>query len=171
VMKLTEKQKRFADEYIKLGNATQAAIKAGYSKKYANTNVSKLLQNTTIKSYLAERMKSIDSERIMSAKEAVELLTGIGRGEVKETVVVASPAGVETVEKEADLKTRISAIKEILKRYPDNDKLMEQQLRKLTAEADIMEAKAKREASVDGTDAVNVNIIVPNSDEEQNDNE
>ncbi|GEP75473.1 terminase small subunit [Weissella thailandensis] len=142
-MKLTEKQKRFADEYIKSGNATQAAIKAGYSKKYANTNVSKLLQNTTIKSYLAERMKSIDSERIMSAKEAVELLTGIGRGEVKETVVVASPMGVETVEKEADLKTRISAIKEILKRYPDNDKVIEQQLRKLTAEADIAEAKAK----------------------------
>lgn len=170
-MKLTEKQKRFADEYIKLGNATQAAIKAGYSKKYANTNVSKLLQNTTIKSYLAERMKSIDSERIMSAKEAVELLTGIGRGEVKETVVVASPMGVEKVEKEADLKTRISAIKEILKRYPDNDKLMEQQLRKLTAEADIMEAKAKREVSEDGTDTVNVNIVMPNSDEEQNNNE
>lgn len=156
-MKLTEKQKRFADEYIKLGNATQAAIKAGYSKKYANTNVSKLLQNTTIKSYLAERMKSIDSERIMSAKEAVELLTGIGRGEVKETVVIASPVGVETVEKEADLKTRISAIKEILKRYPDNDKLMEQQLRKLTAEADIMEAKAKRETSED-TSNITINI-------------
>lgn len=156
-MKLTEKQKRFADEYIKLGNATQAAIKAGYSKKYANTNVSKLLQNTTIKSYLAERMKSIDSERIMSAKEAVELLTGIGRGEVKETVVIASPVGVETVEKEADLKTRISAIKEILKRYPDNDKLMEQQLRKLTAEADIMEAKAKRETSEDSSN-ITINI-------------
>ena len=170
-MKLTEKQKRFADEYIKLGNATQAAIKAGYSKKYANTNVSKLLQNTTIKSYLAERMKSIDSERIMSAKEAVELLTGIGRGEVKETVVVASPMGVEKVEKEADLKTRISAIKEILKRYPDNDKLMEQQLRKLTAEADIMEAKAKREANGDGADNVNVNIVMPDSNEEQKDNE
>lgn len=170
-MKLTEKQKRFADEYIKLGNATQAAIEAGYSKKYANTNVSKLLQNTTIKSYLADRMKSIDSERIMSAKEAVELLTGIGRGEIKETVVVASPVGVETVEKEADLKTRISAIKEILKRYPDNDKLMEQQLRKLTAEADIMEAKAKRETSGDSTDNVNVNIVMPNSNEEQKDNE
>ena len=170
-MKLTEKQKHFADEYIKSGNATQAAIEAGYSKKYANTNVSKLLQNTTIKSYLAERMKSIDSERIMSAKEAVELLTGIGRGEVKETVVIASPVGVETVEKEADLKTRISAIKEILKRYPDNDKLMEQQLRKLTAEADIMEAKAKRETSEDSTDNINVNIIMPNSSEEQKDNE
>ena len=163
-MKLTEKQKRFADEYIKLGNATQAAIKAGYSKKYANTNVSKLLQNTTIKSYLAERMKSIDSERIMSAKEAVELLTGIGRGEVKETVVVASPAGVETVEKEADLKTRISAIKEILKRYPDNDKLMEQQLRKLTAEADIMEAKAKLLTDADSQDRTVIVDDVPEDD-------
>ena len=142
-MKLTEKQKRFADEYIQSGNATQAAIKAGYSQKYANTNVSKLLQNTTIKSYIDERMEVIASNRIMTAKEAVELLTGIGRGEVKETVVVASPMGVETVEKEADLKTRISAIKEILKRYPDNDKVIEQQLRKLTAEADMAEAKAK----------------------------
>ena len=142
-MKLTEKQKRFADEYIQSGNATQSAIKAGYSQKYANTNVSKLLQNTTIKSYIDERMEMIASNRIMTAKEAVELLTGIGRGEVKETVVVASPMGVETVEKEADLKTRISAIKEILKRYPDNDKLMEQQLRKLAAEADLAEAKAK----------------------------
>lgn len=160
-MKLTEKQKRFADEYIKLGNATQAAIKAGYSKKYANTNVSKLLRNTTIKSYLAERMKSIDSERIMSAKEAVELLTGIGRGEVKETVVIASPTGVETVEKEADLKTRISAIKEILKRYPDNDKLMEQQLRKLTAEADIVEAKAKLLTDADSQDRTVIVDDVP----------
>ena len=142
-MKLTEKQKRFADEYIQSGNATQSAIKAGYSQKYANTNVSKLLQNTTIKSYIDERMEVIASNRIMTAKEAVELLTGIGRGEVKETVVVASPMGVETVEKEADLKTRISAIKEILKRYPDNDKVIEQQLRKLTAEADMAEAKAK----------------------------
>lgn len=167
-MKLTEKQKHFADEYIKSGNATQSAIEAGYSKKYANTNVSKLLQNTTIKSYLAERMKSIDSERIMSAKEAVELLTGIGRGEVRETVVVASPMGVETVEKEADLKTRISAIKEILKRYPDNDKLMEQQLRKLTAEADIKEAQAKREADGNDSDGhVNVEIVMPGGDDNQ----
>lgn len=169
-MKLTEKQKRFADEYIKSGNATQAAIKAGYSKKYANTNVSKLLQNTTIKSYLAERMKLIDSERIMSAKEAVELLTGIGRGEVKETVVVASPMGVETVEKEADLKTRISAIKEILKRYPDNDKLMEQQLRKLTAEADMAEARVK-EYIEDASDYDEIHLVFAERQKEGQDNE
>ena len=42
--KLTIKQKKFADEYIISGNATEAAIKAGYSKNYTNTNISKLLQ-------------------------------------------------------------------------------------------------------------------------------
>lgn len=156
-MKLTEKQKHFADEYIKLGNATQAAIKAGYSKKTANRIGAENLSKLVIRDYIDKRMQAIENNRIMTAKEAVELLTGIGRGEVKETVVIASPVGVETVEKEADLKTRISAIKEILKRYPDNDKLMEQQLRKLTAEADIMEAKAKREVSED-TSNITINI-------------
>lgn len=44
-MKLTEKQKKFADYYIELGNATQAAIKAGYSKKTANRIGLKTCQN------------------------------------------------------------------------------------------------------------------------------
>ena len=140
-MKLTEKQKRFADEYIKSGNITESARLAGY--KQPHVQGSQNLEKLSVKSYIDKRMKVIEDSRIMTAKEAVELLTGIGRGEVKETVVMTSPMGVETVEKEADLKTRISAIKEILKRYPDNDKLMEQQLRKLTAEADLAEAKAK----------------------------
>lgn len=163
-MKLTEKQKRFADEYIKLGNATQAAIKAGYSKKTANRIGAENLSKLVIRDYIDKRMQAIENNRIMSAKEAVELLTGIGRGEVKETVVIASPAGVETVEKEADLKTRISAIKEILKRYPDNDKLMEQQLRKLTAEADIVEAKAKLLTDADSQDRTVIVDDVPEDD-------
>lgn len=142
-MKLTPKQKKFADEYIKTGNATQSAIEAGYSKKYANTNAPKLLQNTTLKQYIEKCMADIASNRVMSYTEAVELLTSIARGEEKETVVVATPVSVEKVEKEADLKTRISALKEILKRYPNNDKLIEQQIRKLSAEADMAEAKSK----------------------------
>lgn len=142
-MKLTEKQKKFADYYIELGNATQAAIKAGYSAKYANTNASKLLQNTTIKSYIDERMEQLASERIMDAQEAVELLSSIARAEITERVVVSTPMGVEEVDKPPDLKTRMQAIREILKRYPDNDKLLEQQLRKVTADADIAEFKAE----------------------------
>lgn len=169
-MKLTEKQKRFADEYIKSGNATQAAIKAGYSKKTATIVASQNLTKLNVKSYIDDRMKVIEDNRIMTAKEAVELLTGIGRGEVKETVVVASPVGVETVEKEADLKTRISAIKEILKRYPDNDKVIEQQLRKLTAEADMAEAKAK-EYIEDSSTYDEIHLVFAERQKEGQDNE
>lgn len=142
-MKLTLKQQKFADEYIKTGNATQSAIEAGYSKKTAQQIGAENLLKPVIKSYIAERMAEIKSKRIMGIEEAVEILTSIARGEMKETVVVGTPIGAETIEKEADLKTRISALKEIMKRYPDNDKLIEQQIRKLSAEADISEARAK----------------------------
>ena len=165
-MKLTEKQKRFADEYIKSGNATQAAIKAGYSKRTANRIGPENLSKLVIKDYIDERMKVIEDNRIMTAKEAVEFLTSVVRGQVKETVVIGTPMGAEEIEKEPDVKTRISAAKEILKRYPDNDKVMEQQLRKLTAEADIAEAQAKRELSDEQNSSIEVSIVMP----EQEDN-
>lgn len=156
-MKLTPKQKKFADEYIKTGNATQSAIEAGYSKKTAQVIGAENLLKPMVKSYLDERMKQIASNRIMGAKEAVELLTSIARGELKETVVVGTPVGIEEVEKEADIKTRISAIKEILKRYPENDKLVQQQIRKLTAEADIAQKKSEMLSGNNGDITVNIN--------------
>ncbi|MDF8373603.1 terminase small subunit [Weissella paramesenteroides] len=165
-MKLTEKQKRFADEYIKSGNATQAAIKAGYSKRTARTIAQQNLTKLDIKNYIDERMRTIENNRIMTAKEAVEFLTSVVRGDVKETVVIGTPMGAEEVEKEPDVKTRISAAKEILKRYPDNDQVAKQQLRKLTAEADIAEAHAKRELSDEQNSSIEVSIVMP----EQEDN-
>ncbi|WP_407350056.1 terminase small subunit [Lactococcus garvieae] len=142
-MKLTEKQKKFADFYIKLGNATQAAIEAGYSKKTAYKIGAENLKKPQIKKYIDERMAQLASERIMSAQEILERLSLIASAEITETVVVANAEGYEEVEKPPDFKTQIQAMKELLKRYPGNDKLLEQQLRKLTAEANATEAKAK----------------------------
>lgn len=142
-MKLTPKQQKFADEYIKTGNATQSAIEAGYSKKSAQVIGAENLLKPMVKKYIAERMEQIASNRVMGYTEAVELLTSIARGELMETVVVGTMDGVATVEKEADIKTRITALKEILKRYPGNDKLVEQQVRKLTADADMAEARVR----------------------------
>ena len=52
---LTPKQKAFADEYIKNGgNATQAYIKAGYSKKGASASASNLLANSSVSAYIAK---------------------------------------------------------------------------------------------------------------------
>lgn len=53
--KMTERQQRFCDEYLIDLNATQAAIRAGYTAKYANTNAPKLLQNTAVAEYIAQR--------------------------------------------------------------------------------------------------------------------
>lgn len=156
-MKLTPKQQKFADEYIKTGNATQSAIEAGYSKKTAQVIGAENLSKPMVKSYIEERMAEIKSNRVMSYTEAVELLTSIARGELKETVVVGTPVGAETVEKEADLKTRISALKEIMKRYPGNDKLVEQQIRKLSAEADIAQKKAELLSGNNGDITININ--------------
>ena len=50
--KLNDRQKAFCEEYMVDMNATQAAIRAGYSKKYARQNAPKLLQNTTVATYL-----------------------------------------------------------------------------------------------------------------------
>lgn len=57
-MKLTERQRRFADEYIKLGNIEQAAINAGYSKAYARGNAHKLVANVSISEYIENHVES-----------------------------------------------------------------------------------------------------------------
>lgn len=60
--KLTEKQKRFCEEYLIDLNATQAAIRAGYSKKYADREGHKLVENSRVLEYLKE-LRSKQSER------------------------------------------------------------------------------------------------------------
>lgn len=155
-MKLSEKQKRFADEYIKTGNATQSAKVAGY--KQPHVQGSQNLEKLSVKTYIDEKLEQLASERIMSAQQALELLTKIAKGEEKETVIVGTPDGVYESEKEADLKTRIAAIKEILKRYPTENPLTQAQIRKLEAEADIKEAEAKT-VKEDDSGGLTVNIV------------
>ncbi len=55
-MKLTEKQKRFCKEYLIDLNATQAAIRAGYSKKTAYSIGQKLLKKAEIQKYIQKLM-------------------------------------------------------------------------------------------------------------------
>lgn len=87
-IKLTLKQKKFADEYIISGNAYQSAIKAGYSENYSKGNINKLLENVGVKSYIQERLKEIDDKKIADQKEILERLTRFGRREEFESVVV-----------------------------------------------------------------------------------
>lgn len=104
------RQKAFADEWLKCGNATEAAIKAGYSKKYAGTNADKLLKNTKISAYIAERQKQIEDSRIADVSEVLQFFSSVMRGEVK-----------DQFEMDAALSDRLSAGRELMKRYNKSD--------------------------------------------------
>lgn len=117
-MRMTEKQKRFCDFYIETGNATQSAIKAGYSSKYANTNASKLLQNTTIKSYIDKRLAEMKNERTADAQEVLEYLTAVMRGEYKEETIIGLGEGEQTiVDIDVGAKDRLKAAELLGKRH------------------------------------------------------
>ncbi|WP_279282198.1 terminase small subunit [Enterococcus gallinarum] len=102
-MSLNPRQLAFADEYIITGNATQSAIKAGYSEKYANTNASKLLQNTTIKSYIEQKVKEIQVNKHLSMEEALAITASIAKGEPQRfEVIKRDPVTNEVIEREVN---------------------------------------------------------------------
>lgn len=133
-MKLTQKQKLFADEYIKSGNAMQSAIKAGYSEKYAKSSSAKMLENVGIKAYIDAKMAKIESHKIADAKEVLQYLTRVLRGEEKEEIPDNVNGG--TIKRPPLIKDRTVAAREIMKRYPLDDPMVAAQLKKLQAEAD-----------------------------------
>ena len=117
---LNQRQKLFASEYIKLGNATQAAINAGYSEKTAGRIAGQNLKKLEIKRFIESEVEKMHDANIMSAKEALSILSDIARGKRDEEVLMMNPVTgeVERVTKKADNNTVIKAITEILKRYP-----------------------------------------------------
>ena len=93
--KLTTKQQKFADEYIISGNATQAAIEAGYSKKTANRIGSENLSKLDIKKYIDERLKEIESAKTATQQEVLEYLTSVMRGEQREQTLIGKGMGIQ----------------------------------------------------------------------------
>lgn len=155
---MNERQRRFADEYIKTGNATQAAINAGYSEKTANRIASQNLSKLDIKSYIDEQMQELHRSNIMDAKEALSILSDIARGKRDEEVLMLNPVTgkVERHTKKADNATVIKAITEILKRYPTA-----KQSEKLELEL----AKLKAQLNTDNDDDEEIIIIDNQADE------
>lgn len=120
--RMTAKQKRFCDEYLIDLNATQAAIRSGYSVKYANTNASKLLQNTTVKEYIDKRMAEKESELIADQNEVLKYLTSVLRGESQSEIIVVEGLGegvseARRMDKAPDEKERLKAAELLGKRY------------------------------------------------------
>lgn len=120
--KLTPKQKKFCDEYLKLGNATQAAKNAGYSEKTAYRTGADNLKVPHILDYINARQEQIASKDIADIEEIMQYLTDVMRGKIK-----------DQFDLDASLSERTKAAQELLKRNVD-DRKMNLELAKLEAQ-------------------------------------
>ena len=93
---LTPRQQAFADYYLETGKKEEAAVKAGYSKKYAMAQSYRLLENVGIREYVNKRLSEMSEKRVATAQEVMETLTRILRRESKETVVVTCKRRIST---------------------------------------------------------------------------
>nr|DAY01415.1 MAG TPA: Terminase small subunit [Caudoviricetes sp.] len=131
--KLTDKQKRFCEEYLIDLNATQAAIRAGYSKKTANRIGTENLSKPVIKAYVERRMAEKESQLIADQDEVLKYLTSVLRGQSRSEIVVVEGEGdgcssARRVEKAPDEKERLKAAELLGKRYGIYTDKIEQQV-------------------------------------------
>ncbi len=122
---MTDKQKRFADEYLIDCNATRA-YKAAYPSvkkdETASVNASRLLSKAKVKEYIDKKLSEISSAKIADATEVMEYLTSVLRGESRSEIVVVEGCGegvssARSIEKAPDEKDRLKAAEMLGKRY------------------------------------------------------
>ena len=122
---MTEKQRKFADEYLIDCNATRA-YKAAYprikSDNVAKSAGNRLLTFVDIKTYIDEQLAKISDEKIADAKEVMEYLTSVLRGESQSEIVVVEGTGegcsdARRMNKAPDERERLKAAELLGKRY------------------------------------------------------
>ena len=115
---MTDKQKRFAEEYLIDLNATQAAVRAGYSEKTAYSIGNENLSKPEIKAYIDEKLAEMKSERLADAKEVLEFFTSVMRGEIKEETLRFVGDGVQRIDEIASsTRERCNAAERLGKYY------------------------------------------------------
>jgi len=102
VARMTEKQQRFCDEYLIDLNGTQAAIRAGYSKKTAAVIATENLRKPNIQEYIEKRMAEKEESLIAKQNEVMKYLTSVMRRELKESIVVTLQNKTEKWVKDED---------------------------------------------------------------------
>ena len=115
---LTARQRKFCDEYLIDCNATQAAIRAGYSPKTAKVTGAKMLTNANLKAYIDEQLERIHNEKTADAQEVLEYLTAVMRGQHTEQTLQLIGDGVQKIaDIDVSAKERLKAAELIGKRY------------------------------------------------------
>lgn len=115
---MNARQKKFCDEYLIDCNATQAAIRAGYSPKTAKSIGNENLTKPDLKAYIDEQLELLHSKRTADAQEVLEYLTSVMRGEHTEQTLQLVGDGVQTItDIDVSAKERLKAAELIGKRY------------------------------------------------------
>ena len=115
---MTPRQQKFCDLYLISGNATDAAIKAGYSPKTAYSMGNENLNKPELKAYIETELDKIHSAKIADAEEVMKYLTAVMRGEHTEEIPLLCGDGCqELTQKEVGAKERLKAAELIGKRY------------------------------------------------------
>ena len=164
--KLTKQQRKFANEFIKTNNAYQSALSAGYSKAYAKNASKKLLENSGIQSYINKKVGKIEEQESNEADEVLRNIYRIGAGkEIERRYVNIDNLKKEALDNDESLNARLEYMEDKIVIGPasfkeqvsaaelwfrlhgdfknDSEDIEKQKVRKLKAEADIAEAKAK----------------------------
>ena len=116
--KMTERQRRFCEEYLIDGNASQAAIRAGYSKRSATVVSTTLMKNPRVQAYLKKLLDELHSAKVANAQEVLEYLTSIMRGEQREQTLQLIGDGMQDITAiDVAAKDRLKAAELLGKRY------------------------------------------------------
>ena len=155
VAKMTAKQQMFCDEYLIDMNATQAAIRAGYSKKTARSIGQENLTKPYIRAYIEKRMAEKEEALIAKQDEVMKYLTSVMRRELTESVVVTLVEEQSTYEPDGEGKMRKQTVKrekpeivEIPARLQDANKAAELLGKAYALFTDKMEADMDMELNV-----------------------
>lgn len=172
--KLTAKQRKFANEFIKTNNAYQSAINAGYSKNYASVGTKKLLENVRIQNYIQQKTGNVEKHESDEADEVLRNIYRISSGkEIERHYVQIDNLAKEAAGDDDSLDARMGYMVDNTTLTPastkeqvaaaelwfklngnlknDSKEVEEQKIRKLEAEADVAEQKA-RDARSGGQD-------------------
>ena len=88
---LTSKHERFVQEYLVAVNAPQAAIRAGYSKKTAQEQSSRLLTNVTVSESIANGKKLLADQTGVTAKKVIDEMARIGFANMQDYLDLSDP--------------------------------------------------------------------------------
>ena len=172
--KLTAKQRKFANEFIKTNNAYKSAIKAGYAKGTARNATKQLLENTGIHEYIIKKTGKVEKHESDEADEVLRNIYRISAGkEIERHYVQIDNLAKEAMGNDDSLEARMGYMVDNTTLTPastkeqvaaaelwfklngklknDSKEVEEQKIRKLEAEADVAEQKA-RDARSGGQD-------------------